>query len=198
MKHEKGSLPLGDLTFILGGARSGKSRWAVELAVSSDRPVVYVAAGQAGDAEMSDRIARHQRDRPAHWQTIERSCELGAALRAVPAGAVVLLDSLGDVATDYLLARERQTPNLSAADVAAVEAALDAEIGDLLQARDAVGFALIVVSNEVGFGLVPPYPLGRHYRDVLGRANQRMAASADPVFLMVAGLPVNLRALPLT
>lgn len=184
------------VTLILGGARSGKSRLAVELARRGNSPIVFLATGRAGDAEMADRISRHRRERPAEWRTIAQARDLGVAISGLAAGTTVLLDGLGDVATEYLLARATPEGDLSPADLAAVEVDLDTEVTGLVNAARGVGIALIVVSNEVGLGLVPPYPLGRHYRDVLGRANQRLAAEADRVFFMVAGLPLRLKPSP--
>lgn len=183
------------LTLLLGGARSGKSRQAVALAQATGGPVVFLATGSARDEEMADRIARHQEVRPPGWRTIERSRELGTAIGRLEAGTTVLLDSLGDLVTDYLLAGEAAAGGaLLPARVEALDSELSAEIDNLLQAYRAARLHLIVVSNEVGLGLVPPYPLGRHFRDLLGRANQRLAAAADAVYLMIAGLPLDLKA----
>ena len=183
-----------ELILLLGGARSGKSRQAVDLATASGRPVVFLATGAARDEEMRDRIARHRQERPAGWRTIERVRNLGPAIAALPAESLVILDGLGDVATDYLLAA--QPPGgegFSAADLAGVEERVRIEVDGLVTGRQRSGCTLIVVSNEVGLGLVPPYPLGRHYRDILGRANQRLAAAAGTAVLLVAGLPLVLK-----
>lgn len=196
-KHSEGTpVAGGEVVLLLGGARSGKSRLAVDLARRAAGPVVFLAAGQAGDGEMADRIDRHRRERPAEWRTIERSRELGAVIRGIAPGTTVLLDGLGDIATEYLLAGASEEADLSAAELAEVEAGLEAEVAGIVAAARAAGAALIVVSNEVGLGLVPPYPLGRHYRDVLGRANQRLAAEADRVYFLIAGLPLRLKPSP--
>jgi adenosylcobinamide kinase/adenosylcobinamide-phosphate guanylyltransferase len=196
-KRSDSSRDTGSLvTLILGGARSGKSRMAVDLARRSDGPVAFLAAGRAGDAEMAARIERHRRERPAEWRTIEQARDLGAEIAVLDPGSTVLLDGLGDVATDYLLAQATPEGDLTPSELTAVEADVEAEITGLVGAARAAGLHLIVVSNEVGLGLVPPYPLGRHYRDVLGRANQRLAAAADRVYLMIAGLPIRLKPSP--
>ncbi|HEX2172976.1 MAG TPA: bifunctional adenosylcobinamide kinase/adenosylcobinamide-phosphate guanylyltransferase [Dehalococcoidia bacterium] len=181
------------MTLILGGARSGKSRHATDLASRSGGEVVFLATGAPVDPEMADRIARHRRDRPPSWRTIEQSRDLATVLQALPLGTTVLIDGLGDVATEYLLAEASPDGHLDPAALAQIEARLDAEVDGLVAAQRAAGIRLIVVSNEVGSGLVPPYPLGRYYRDILGRANQRLAAQADRVLLMVAGLPLTLK-----
>ena len=181
------------LILILGGARSGKSRYATELASAAPGPVIFLATGAAGDPEMADRIERHRRDRPAGWQTIEQTRSLGRAIGTVPRGSTIVLDSLADLVTNYLLSAQPPAGEIGPADLETLETALNTEIDDLAAAGRRAGVSLLVVSNEVGLGLVPPYPLGRHFRDLLGRANQRVAAAADRVVLMVAGLPLTLK-----
>lgn len=172
------------LTLVLGGARSGKSAHALRLAEGAGGPVLFVATGLAVDAEMRQRIARHRAQRPPHWRTLECPRGLGPALRAhAGPAAVVLVDCLSALVANVLLhAGEPQA-----------EAAVAEEVESLLAALRDLGRTAIVVSNEVGLGLVPPYPLGRHYRDLLGWANQRAAAAADTVTLLVAGLAVGLK-----
>lgn len=176
------------LTLILGGARSGKSDYAQRLAAASGRPVVYLATATAGDEEMAERIARHRAARPAHWRTLEAPTNVGQALKAVLAGGeVVLMDCLTLLVSNLMMEEGEGVPEdrLMARVVAELEA--------LLEVCAAQGVSLIVVSNEVGMGLVPPYPMGRVYRDVLGRANQWLAARAERVVLMVAGIPLELK-----
>lgn len=173
------------LTLVLGGARSGKTSFAQQLAVRRAGPVLYVATAEPGDAEMAERIAAHRADRPAAWATLEAPLNVGAAIqRVAPPPAVVVLDCL------TLLANNVIVPLPEPVSQAAADAALLAEIESLLAAYEAGAAEWIVVSNEVGLGLVPSYPLGRVYRDALGRANQRFAAAADNVLFMVAGLPL--------
>ena len=175
------------LTFILGGARSGKSAYAQHLAAQSNGRVLYVATAQPGDDEMAARIAVHRAERPADWQTLEAPLNLGAALRHAPPTDVIVVDCL------TLLANNVIVPMPESVTAAQAEAALLAEIDALLDAYRASAAAWVIVSNELGLGLVPPYPLGRVYRDALGRANQRVAAAADNVLFMVAGLPLALK-----
>jgi adenosylcobinamide kinase/adenosylcobinamide-phosphate guanylyltransferase len=173
------------LTLILGGARSGKSSYAEQLAVESGGTVLYVATAQAWDAEMAARIAAHQAQRPAGWQTLEAPCAVGAAIGAADKAAdVVLVDCMTLLANNVLIALPED------AGEAEATAALMAEVDSLLAAYAAGDASWLVVSNEVGLGIVPAYPLGRLYRDALGRANQRLAAAADRVVFMVAGLPM--------
>ncbi len=176
------------LTLILGGARSGKSSYAQRLAAERGGAIVYVATAEAGDGEMAERIAAHRAERPAHWQTIEAPRSIGAAIRSGAVQAdVILIDCL------TLLANNVIVPLPESVTAQEAEAALNAEIEELLDAYAGSGAEWIIVSNEVGLGLVPPYLLGRVYRDALGRANQRLAAMADKVLFMVAGLPLKVK-----
>jgi len=182
------------LILILGGARSGKSSFAEDLArrLAGDGEVLFVATAEAEDEEMCQRIAEHRRRRPASWRTLEERLHLGKAVAEAVGGArVVLVDCVTLWMTNALLAGvgpdEEAPPG--------VEAAALAEVDALLAAYRAGEATFVLVSNEVGLGLVPPYPLGRAYRDLLGRANQRLAAAADEVYLLVAGLPLELKAL---
>lgn len=175
------------LILILGGARSGKSDYAQQLAERIGGQVVYAATAAAGDDEMAARIARHRAARPAGWRTVETTTSVGAALLAQAAGAdVVLLDCLTLLVSNLLLVDS----NGDNVDQKAVQTRVNAELEALWTTYQTLSATFIVVSNEVGLGLVPPYPLGRVYRDVLGRANQWLAARADVVYLLVAGLPM--------
>jgi adenosylcobinamide kinase / adenosylcobinamide-phosphate guanylyltransferase len=178
------------LIFILGGARSGKSAYAQDLAEElGGTRVAYVATAQAGDEEMRARIETHRAERPAGWRTVEAPFLTGFDLAAAAGDArVVLLDCVTLLVSNAVLGAGDDT------DGAAAEVAAGREVDALLNAYAAGDAAWIVISNEVGMGLVPPYPLGRVYRDALGRANQRIAVAADRVLLMVAGLPWELKA----
>ena len=175
------------VTLILGGARSGKSAHAEQLAAEHGGRVLYVATAAANDEEMAARIAAHRQNRPSHWQTLEAPRDVGARLSAVKQKPdVVLLDCLTLLVSNITLAKESQAQ-------AIIESAVQAEIEAIMAARSQLNAALIIVSNEVGLGLVPPYPLGRLYRDILGRANQQLASRANRVLFMVAGLPMTLK-----
>ena len=181
---------MGKLILILGGARSGKSALAETLARQLGRDaVLYVATAEAGDTEMAERIARHRAQRPPTWRTLERSLDVAPAiLKQAGAAAVILLDCMTLLASNVVLA--------AGDDGDAAEARLQQEVDALLAASERLDATVIIVSNEVGLGLVPPYPLGRVYRDVLGRANQRLARAADHVYFLVAGLPMTLKGGP--
>jgi adenosylcobinamide kinase/adenosylcobinamide-phosphate guanylyltransferase len=182
------------ITLILGGARSGKSTYAEQLAAQYDGSVLYVATAQAWDEDMANRIAAHRAQRPAHWRTLEAPVEVGKAILGAMPADVILIDCL------TLLASNVIAP-LDPADQVVADEALNVEIDALCEAAATVTDTnrtvhWIIVSNEVGLGIVPAYPLGRIYRDALGRANQRLAALADQVFFMVAGLPLTVKASP--
>lgn len=175
------------LTLVIGGARSGKSRFAQALCAERQRqPVVFVAtAPSAGDPEMAERIRRHQAGRPAGWTTIEAPLELVSAVRsAAPQDAVVLVDCVTLWLSNLLfrhreLDRDAREPRI----LAEVEA-----LAGALGERESVA-----VTNEVGMGIVPESAVAREFRDLQGRSNQILAETARRVVLMVAGLPMTLK-----
>jgi adenosylcobinamide kinase/adenosylcobinamide-phosphate guanylyltransferase len=180
---------MGRLTLILGGARSGKSSYAEAQAALIGDAVLYVATAEAWDDEMRARIAAHRTQRPTGWRTVEASRQTGAAIAATltPDVACVVVDCITLLASNVVIA----LPEDASADDAT--AALMTEIDALLAACAQSDADWFVVSNEVGLGIVPAYPLGRIYRDALGRANQRLATAADRVLFMVAGLPMTVK-----
>ena len=188
---------MGKLTLILGGARSGKSSYAERLATQHGGQVFYIATAQPLDGEMAERIANHQKKRPASWQTLEIPGAVGALLQSrmqsgtLPAG-VILVDCLTLLVSNLLLAVSSGAGEDLTVDEEAATALVESEVTRLLEAVRAIPAEWIIVSNEVGLGLVPPYPLGRVYRDLLGRANQRLASQADQVIFMIAGIPMHL------
>jgi adenosyl cobinamide kinase/adenosyl cobinamide phosphate guanylyltransferase len=167
------------LVLLLGGARSGKSARAVRLAAAWGGPVTFVATGEARDAEMAARVARHRAARPPHWRTVEAPLELAPALRGAAADAFVVVDCLTLWVANLL---ERGDADERVLELAAEAAALAA-------ARPA---PVVVVSNEVGWGIVPAEAATRRYRDLLGWVNAAFAGPAAQAWLLVAG-----RALPL-
>jgi len=162
------------ITFVLGGARSGKSRYAESLITARPQPWVYIATAEAHDDEMAARIAEHKARREAGWQTIEAPHELPEALTAAPRGAAVLVDCLTLWLSNVMH---------GAFDTDKVTLRLEEAL------RDRVG-TTVLVSNEVGLGIVPDNALGRSFRDAQGTLNQRLAAHAGRVVFMVAGLPL--------
>ena len=169
------------VTLVLGGVRSGKSRWAQELAQKAGH-VAYFATAQALDDEMSQKIRRHQEDRPGHWKTVEEPLELAQALSANAAGHDILLVDCLTLFVSNLLHAEESAPGSMAE-----------RIESLMEVLRHPPASIVLVSNEVGSGVVPVYALGRQFRDALGELNQRIAAVADDVVLLVAGLPLALK-----
>ncbi|MQA00299.1 MAG: bifunctional adenosylcobinamide kinase/adenosylcobinamide-phosphate guanylyltransferase [Dehalococcoidia bacterium] len=178
-----------DIWFVTGGARSGKSSFAEHLAAGTGRPVVYLATLEPLDAEMRARIERHRKQRPPEWRTVEAPRDLIASFRGVESGACVLLDCLSLwVSNRLLLLGEDPSP----VELEALEVELAAEVHDLLDLADTRDGPSIIVSNEVGSGVVPPYPLGRAYRDMLGRVNQLVSRRASRAWLLLAGRAIEL------
>jgi adenosyl cobinamide kinase/adenosyl cobinamide phosphate guanylyltransferase len=164
------------LTFVIGGARSGKSRYAEGLIAALPPPWTYVATAEALDAEMSERIGAHRARRGSQWRTIEAPRDLAATLTA-SGTTPVLIDCLTLWLSNLMLA----------------DADIEAETERLEQALAAAKAPVIVVANEVGSGIVPEHALGRKFRDLQGVLNQHIAARADRVVLVVAGLPLVLK-----
>lgn len=184
------------ITLILGGARSGKSDLAVKLAQESRRPVLTLATMQPADDEMHARVAAHRRSRPDGWRTVEAPIDVVEALRAsARPGDFVLIDCVTLWVSNLLLSGLPDVDAISSWDAAGSLDKTRKAIDDLLAWARAFDGAVALVSNEVGMGLVPPYPLGRVFRDALGAANRTLAARADRVWYVVAGLVLDLNAL---
>ncbi len=178
------------ITFVTGGARSGKSAYAVELGKRSGRPVFYLATAEPIDDEMRTRIARHQAERPAEWRTIEEPLELARRVNEdVEPGATVIVDCI-TVWLGNVLEHHAPETTMDAANACAVN-----EVERLARVAADHKLSLIAISNEVGSGIVPADPLTRGYRDLLGEVNQRLAAMAETVVLLVSGIPVDLRSM---
>ncbi|MCX7304563.1 MAG: bifunctional adenosylcobinamide kinase/adenosylcobinamide-phosphate guanylyltransferase [Hyphomicrobiales bacterium] len=165
------------MTFVLGGARSGKSTHAEKLATALPAPWTYIATAQAYDDEMVERVALHRARRGAGWRTVEAPLDLAGALRSLPGGQPVLVDCLTLWLSNHMLADHD----------------LDTLSGELETVLSAPRGPWFVVSNEVGMGIVPDNVLGRRFRDAQGRLNQRIAACAGRVLFMVAGLPMQVK-----
>ena len=178
---------LSQFTFIIGGARSGKSNFAELLASHAKRPVIYIATAQIGDEEMALRVKKHQLQRPSTWQLIEEPRNIRDTLiKLKDEDAIILLDCVTLWLTNLLLA----DGNLSNSEL---ETEILEIVKDVAQLVREIKPQVIFVSNEVGQGIVPEYPLSRAYRDLAGRSNQILAHSADQVYMVVAGLPMEIK-----
>jgi adenosylcobinamide kinase / adenosylcobinamide-phosphate guanylyltransferase len=184
------------LTLVLGGARSGKSRYAQSLCASSSR-VIYIATAvyDANDHEMRERIDRHRADRPDEWETAEQPLDLSRAVLEAPVEATLLVDC-ATLWISNLMWEFREKPG------AEQEKLILAEVDELIEAvrrraekAIATGAAgeVVIVSNEVGGGSAPEHPVARAFRDLQGFANQRLAQAADAVVFIIAGLPLRLK-----
>ncbi|MFC1918850.1 bifunctional adenosylcobinamide kinase/adenosylcobinamide-phosphate guanylyltransferase [Chloroflexota bacterium] len=177
---------------IIGGARSGKSRFAQELAIKSGKPVLFVATAVAGDEEMQQRIEEHKRTRPASWSTLEVTRHIGNQIAGeIGTAQVVIIDCITLLVSNILVRyADRGREQI---DASLMEEEVTSEIGELTECINRLDASFIIVTNEVGTGLVPTNKMGRLYRDVLGKANQLLAQQADEVHLMVSGLAVKIK-----
>lgn len=183
----------GRIIFITGGARSGKSRFAEGTARRIGGRAVYIATAAITDDEMRDRIERHRKGRPADWETREAWRGLDGILMESAGAGCVLLDCVTNMVGNIMMETDHVWENISIEKAERVEADILAEIGRFITAARSFEGTVIAVSNELGMGLVPPYPLGRYFRDFAGRANQHIAEAADEVYFMVAGIPLRIK-----
>jgi len=172
---------MSQITFITGGARSGKSRLAEELAMKQGEPLLYIATAAYGDREMAERIARHQERRGSAWQTIEEQHDLAGALSGHDGWfEAILVDCVTLWLTNLLLKYEDKKAVLE-------------EVRRTASLFPSLKTPLILVSNEVGMGIIPDNPLARTFCDLSGEANQILAAAADEVYVTFSGLPLKIK-----
>lgn len=171
---------MGQVIFITGGVRSGKSRFAQELASRGGLPVLYLATAAPGDPEMEGRIEAHRASRPKDWATVEEERDVLGVMEALKGPHTVLLDCV------TLWISNLMGDGLSDEEILA-------RVKSLADFFPGCPHRVILVSNEVGWGVVPPYPLGRRFRDLQGAVNQVLASAADEVYLLVAGIPLRIK-----
>src|SRR3989338_10555300 len=172
---------MGKITFIIGGARSGKSGLALRLAEEKGGKTAFIATAQALDKEMQKRIALHQKSRPGHWQTLEEPLRVSRLVKKIAHDfEVIIIDCLTLLISNLLLARRKEAS--IAAEVRRIHSLLKKAKGET-----------IIVSNEVGLGIIPENDLHREFRDIAGRVNQIMAVKFDRVYFMFAGIPLKLK-----
>ena len=171
--------------------RSGKSSFAQELAVKLNQPVLFVATAEAGDEEMRRRIEKHKRRRPASWKTLEITTDIGSHIsQKVGVAGVVIVDCITLLVNNIFGQYGDQT------EASLIEKKVAEETDKLIECIEQSSATFIIVTNELGLGLVPTGEMSRLYRDLLGEANQRLAEAADEVYLMVSGLPVQIKPPP--
>jgi adenosylcobinamide kinase/adenosylcobinamide-phosphate guanylyltransferase len=186
---------MGTIVLVTGGAKSGKSRFAEQIAGNLGTRVAYVATAEIGDAEMTARIARHRAQRPPAWQTSEAPYNLLLGIAGIdPTVEVVLVDCLTIWCANRLLGLGDAADAGWWESVESLEQILGDEIRALMRLARQATWHLVLVTNEVGAGIVPSTPLGRAFRDLLGALAQRVAVEADAVFLVVAGLGMDIKA----
>lgn len=171
---------MGKITFILGGARSGKSSYAIKLA-QGYKKVAFIATSQALDKEMQQRIKLHQKARPAHWKTFEESKNIAPLLKKIGNDfECVIIDCLTLLVSNLLLGGYSQK-------------IIENKINEILKGLKKNKSRVMVISNEVGLGIVPENKLARDFRDIAGKTNQIAAEAADEVFFMVSGIPIKIK-----
>ncbi len=181
-------------TLIFGGARSGKSAYAEQLAIASGKPVIYLATAQAGDAEMQARIAHHRQRRPADWRTVECTTDLAQTLlQASTSDNLILIDCLTLWLSNCLFADTADYPEVGHITPPAI---FSQQRAAFLQALETVAGDVIMVSNEVGMGIIPHGAISRWFVDEAGRLNQAVAARCEQVSWVAAGLPLQLKQPP--
>lgn len=179
----------GKLILVTGGARSGKSSFAEKLAAEMKKNVIYLATCEPLDEEMARRIDVHKKSRPSDWDTVEEPLAASSVIAEKGSSdCVILLDCLALLVSNLLLSGREQPDTYTGRAVLA-------EIERLAKTSRNSAAHVIIVTNEVDMGLVPEYPIGRLYRDVLGKANQIIAAAADEVYLLISGIPVDVKKL---
>lgn len=187
----------GHIVLVLGGARSGKSRFAQELVLRKEAAtslaVTYVATAKIGDSEMERRVSRHRAARPARWNTLEAHEKIGIALDSLDSGTIILLDCITMMITNRMLSLRSDWEEMSFSEEKEVESIILAEVEEAMEIIRKKSIFGVLVSNEVGTGLVPPYPMGRFFRDLSGWVNQRVAAEADEAFFLIAGISQRLK-----
>jgi adenosylcobinamide kinase/adenosylcobinamide-phosphate guanylyltransferase len=177
---------------IIGGARSGKSNFAQQLALKPASAVLFVATAEAGDEEMKQRIAAHRKTRPPTWKTLEARTNLSTQIaQNIGKAQTVIIDCITLLINNIIQQYGQQSDE--EIEAALIEKAVMAEIEELVNYIDQSGAHFIIVTNDVGLGLVPAEKVSRLYRDLLGKANQILAEHADEVYLMVAGIPVTVK-----
>lgn len=172
---------MAKITFVLGGARSGKSAFALKTALQSAGKTAFIATCQPLDPEMKKRIARHKKSRPSHWQTFEEPKDIGLLLKKTGAKFdTIIIDCLTLLICNLMMKGHG-------------EADIEIKLKNVLSALNKIKAQTIIVSNEVGLGIVPGNKLGREFRDIAGRMNQIVAAKADSVFFLVSGIPWKIK-----
>lgn len=184
------------ITLVTGGARSGKSDFAETLTKDlAGNEVIYLATAAICDEEMAERVKLHQAKRPATWKTIERyqGFDTQEFADSIQGSKALLLDCVGFLLNNLMYEKIRDREDYTHQDMEEVEALVEQELASLIRVTRSAGINLVAVTNEVGMGIVPADRMTRYYRDILGRANRLIAKQADSVYLLVAGIPLQIK-----
>ncbi len=185
---------MGKIYYVSGGARSGKSSFAEKIAFDSQKNKIYIATAYVYDDEMQERVRLHKSQRGEDWITIEAYKNLSSLLKEYAEEEnIILLDCLTNLVTNFMLTLHEDWDSVPKEKIAEIQKITENEIHDLLDFIKSSSLDLIVVSNELGMGLVPAYALGRHFRDIAGRMNQIVAENADSASFIVSGLELKLK-----
>jgi adenosylcobinamide kinase/adenosylcobinamide-phosphate guanylyltransferase len=176
------------ITLITGGARSGKSRYAQDMAAKAGVPVLFVATAEAGDEDMRKRIEAHKKSRPADWATLEVTSHIGNQIAEnIGQAKIIIVDCITLLVNNIFMGYD------DTIDTDTAEKWVMTEIEELIDCMDRKKADFIIVTNETGLGIVPADRISRLYRDILGRANQRLAQRADDVYMLIAGMPLSIK-----
>jgi adenosylcobinamide kinase / adenosylcobinamide-phosphate guanylyltransferase len=183
---------LKKIVLLLGGARSGKSHYAQEMAKNMAERVLFVATAEAGDEDMRHRIENHQRSRPAAWRTLEATTGIGDRIEdEIQDEQLVIVDCITLLINNIFCHYDQK--QFEVIEDSIIEKEVVAEVNELLKCIQKVDASFIIISNEVGLGIVPDNRMGRLYRDFLGRVNQMLAQAATEVYFMMAGIPLRVK-----
>lgn len=184
---------MGKLVYVTGGARSGKSTFAENM-IKDSKQVVYIATSIPCDEEMVDRIKKHQNQRPKNWITIESFKDIDKDIGKLENKSTdILLDCITIMITNLMFESRRDYDTLSMDEINYLEKEISDQIDKVIKLKDIVNGTIIIVSNELGMGLVPEYRLSRIFRDIAGRMNQKLAKASDEAYLIVSGLQIKLK-----
>lgn len=184
---------MGNFTLVTGGARSGKSTFGEGLLRECTNPVLYIATAKAFDQEMEDRIIKHRQSRPREWHTLEAYCNLDEELTSRAPYKGVILDCVTIMITNLMMDHGQDWDSLDMARINEIEGKIMDQFYRLVSSIHRMDARVVLITNEVGFGIVPGFPMARAFRDIAGRVNQYLAAQAQEVYLTVCGIPLKIK-----
>lgn len=184
---------MGKIIFITGGARSGKSTFAENLSKKYNKNTTYIATLNFIDKEMKERIKKHKERRNSNFTVIEAYKNFSEIFKFIPKDNIILLDCVTNMVNNFLFEREIDFDNISSKEINTLETTINKEFDILIDEIKKHENDTILVTNELGMGLVPPYALGRVFRDIAGRVNQKLASEASEVYFVVSGIPMKIK-----